>query len=186
LNYLGDNKFLEDDEIYCNTVELSKVDDKVIKILLNQLRLDISDEFFISFESILKIGDKAKKQIKLYINELDEAHNFKKELFKFMLNYIIKKDCENPLVLELYHPDFTIRANALKKLEKENNIFEYFKFLLPLIDDPDDSVRWAVINLFIKHNQIKNSQFRKKLKNRIKKESNIVIKNRILKILNYT
>ena len=59
---------------------------------------------------------------------------------------------------------------------------DYLKFLLPMIKDPDDSVRAAVINLLIKKH-LKDPKVLKQLKRQINKESNPVIKEKLRKII---
>jgi len=41
-----------------DVVEVSKVNDKIIMKLLNYLKYDVSEKFFISFESLLKLGNR--------------------------------------------------------------------------------------------------------------------------------
>ena len=82
----------------------------------------------------------------------------------------------------MYHPDFVIRANALRDIER-NDALKYLHLIIPIIDDPDDSVRWAVLNLLISLNQINNPIIYKKLKNRAKIETNQIIKKKLLEIL---
>ena len=65
---------------------ISKVDDKIIKKLVNNLKSDISDDFFISLESIIKLGSKAESQLKSALNEINEELVFKKEIFQFKSN----------------------------------------------------------------------------------------------------
>ncbi|MFX1361285.1 MAG: hypothetical protein ACFE8T_13185, partial [Promethearchaeota archaeon] len=82
-----DNKNYTEDDNW-DLIEVSKVNDKIIKKLLNYLKYDISENFFISFESLLKLGNKIPKYtIESIIKELDQTHNFKKELFQFILNF---------------------------------------------------------------------------------------------------
>jgi len=156
-----------------DVVELSKVNDKIIRRLLDYLKYDISDKFFISFESLLKLGNKIPETtIKNIINELDQAHNFKKELFQFILNFIKDDTVEYHLLPQLYSPDFIVRARAVMKI-KQNNDVRYLKFLLPLLDDPDDSVRWSAIKFLSKH--IDNPIIYYELKKHLNKELNPII-----------
>ncbi|MFW9878964.1 MAG: hypothetical protein ACFFG0_38285, partial [Candidatus Thorarchaeota archaeon] len=71
MSYLRDNKIWEEEEdVQWDVIEISKVDDKIIRYLLDNLNLeksDLSDSFFISFESLLKIGKKAEKILDYYI-----------------------------------------------------------------------------------------------------------------------
>ena len=182
MDYLGDDKKLENlDKENWDFIEISKINEKIIKELIDNLKLDLSDEFFISFESLLKLGNKAESAIKSVINEIDDSHKFKKEIFNFLLNSIKAHEIKNPLILKLYHPDFTVRARAIKQIEKNKDL-KYLEFILPLINDPDDSCRWAVINLLISLNQIKNPKIFKKLKNHINFESNLIIRKKLKEI----
>ncbi|GAH63795.1 unnamed protein product [marine sediment metagenome] len=56
---------------------------------------------------------------------------------------------------------------------KQNNDTRYLKFLLPLLDDPDDSVRWSVIKFLAKHKN--NPIIFNELKNHLNKELNPII-----------
>ena len=56
---------------------------------------------------------------------------------------------------------------------KENNDVRYLKFLLPLLDDPDDSVRWSVIKFLSQH--IDNPIIHSELKKHLNKELNPII-----------
>jgi len=163
-------------------IEISKVDNKIIKKLIDNLKLGISDDFFISFESLLKLGKKAESMIESQIKDIDDEHSFKKEIFNILLKFIKTNEIENPLIKKLYHPDFTIRAKAIIHLEK-NEALTYLNFILPLTSDPDDSVRWAVIKLLGTLNQLENPNISKVLKKQLDFESNPVIQKKIKKIL---
>ncbi|MFX1392726.1 MAG: HEAT repeat domain-containing protein [Promethearchaeota archaeon] len=165
-------------------IEVSKVDDKIIKKLIDNLKLDLSDNFFISFESLIKLGKKAESALEAVIHEIDDHHQFKKEIFNLLLNLIKNNEIENPLLLNLYHPDFIVRANALMQIEK-NNALKNLNFILPLISDPDDSVRWAVMRLIDSFDQSENQNpiIFKKLKKQAEIEQNPVIQKKIKKIL---
>ncbi len=171
-------KNLGDDNNYTESanwdvVEVSKVNDKIIRTLLDYLKYDISDKFFISFESLLKLGNKVPETtIKNIISELDQTHNFKKELFQFILNFIKDETVEYHLLPQIYSPDFIVRARAVMKI-KENNDVRYLKFLLPLLDDPDDSVRWSAIKFLSQH--IDNPIIHYELKKHLHKELNPII-----------
>lgn len=169
---LGDeNNYAESNN--WDVVELSKVNDKIIRKLLDYLKYDISDKFFISFESLLKLGNKVPEAtIKNIISELEQAHNFKKELFQFILNFIKDDTVEYHLLPQIYSPDFIVRARAVMKI-KENNDVRYLKFLLPLLDDPDDSVRWSAIKFLSQH--IDNPIIHYELKKHLNKELNPII-----------
>ncbi len=169
---LGDeNNYAESNN--WDVVEVSKVNDKIIRKLLDYLKYDISDKFFISFESLLKLGNKIPETtIKNIISELEQAHNFKKELFQFILNFIKDDTVEYHLLPQIYSPDFIVRARAVMKI-KENNDVRYLKFLLPLLDDPDDSVRWSAIKFLSQH--IDNPIIHYELKKHLNKELNPII-----------
>jgi len=169
---LGDeNNYAESNN--WDVVELSKVNDKIIRKLLDYLKYDISDKFFISFESLLKLGNKVPEAtIKNIISELEQTHNFKKELFQFILNFTKDDTVEYHLLPQIYSPDFIVRARAVMKI-KENNDVRYLKFLLPLLDDPDDSVRWSAIK-FLSQN-IDNPIIHYELKRHLNKELNPII-----------
>ncbi|MCK4384294.1 MAG: HEAT repeat domain-containing protein [Promethearchaeota archaeon] len=169
---LGDeNNYAESNN--WDVVEVSKVNDKIIRKLLDYLKYDISDKFFISFESLLKLGNKVPEAtIKNIISELEQTHNFKKELFQFILNFTKDDTVEYHLLPQIYSPDFIVRARAVMKI-KENNDVRYLKFLLPLLDDPDDSVRWSAIK-FLSQN-IDNPIIHYELKRHLNKELNPII-----------
>ena len=85
---LGDDNYYKENNNW-DVIEVSKVNDKIIKKLLNYLKYDISENFFISFESLLKLGNKVPEAtIQNIIKELDQTHNFKKDLFHFILSFI--------------------------------------------------------------------------------------------------
>lgn len=178
MDHLGDNINL--DEENWHYVEISKIDNNIIKKLVNNLKLNLSEDFFLSFESLLKLGKKAEPELTAAIREMDEQHRFKKEIFNALIKYIRTNKSEYPKIFQLYHPDFEIRARAVLDLGKENKI-NNLKFLMPLIMDPDDSVRWAVINLLI-NKYIKNPSVYKKLKKHIEKESNPIIRKKLVKV----
>ena len=73
---------------------------------------------------------------------------------------------------QIYSPDFIVRARAVMKI-KDNNDVRYLKFLLPLLDDPDDSVRWSAIK-FLSQN-IDNPIIHYELKRHLNKELNPII-----------
>jgi spore coat polysaccharide biosynthesis protein SpsF (cytidylyltransferase family) len=185
VNYLGDNKNWNEDEeenLNWERIEVSRVDDKIIEKLLNNLKTNISDDFFISFESLLKLGKKIEFHIKAVIDKLPENLELSKDLFEFVLNHIENKNLEYVLVPQLFHPDFITRARAIMTIDKLNDL-KYLKFIVPLIEDPDASVRWTVINLLINNNQIKDPLIHKKLKNHMVNESNEVILERLKRLL---
>jgi HEAT repeat protein len=176
VSYLRDNKKFKEDDNW-DVIEVSKVSDKIIRKLLNYLKYDISENFFVSFESLLKLGDKIpEKTINQIIAQLDQTHNFKKDLFQFILNFIKNKTIDYHLLPQLYNPDFIIRARAVMKI-KENKDVRYIKFLLPLLDDPDDSVRWSVIKFLANHKD--DPIIQNELKNHLETELNPVIYNNL-------
>ncbi len=84
---------------------------------------------------------------------------------------------------QLYHPDFVIRARTILRLENASD-FNYLRFILPLLNDPDDSVRWAVIRFLNTHSQlINNPLIYMELKSHIQKEMNLVIKEKVKELL---
>jgi len=128
----------------------------------------------------LKLGNKVPEStIEKIIQELDQTHNFKKELFQFILDFIKEGTIQYHLLPQLYNPDFITRARAVMRI-KENNDIRYIKFLLPLLDDPDDSVRWSVIKFLVKHkdNQIISNE----LRNHLERELNPIIYNNLKEV----
>ncbi|MHA1507898.1 MAG: hypothetical protein ACTSO6_04250, partial [Promethearchaeota archaeon] len=104
MKYLGDNINNTDNPNW-DVIEVSKVDDKIIMKLLNYLKYDISDKFFISFESLLKLGNRVPEAtIKNIVNEMDQSHDFKKELFQFILNFMNNEAVEYHLLPQIYSP----------------------------------------------------------------------------------
>jgi len=189
VSYLRDNKIWDEEEsTNWDVIEISKVNDKIIRILINNLKLDkaeLSDDFFISFESLLKIGNKAESVLDSYIRQTNEIHNFKVDIFNFLLDFIRNNSVKHVLVPQLYHTDFITRARTIFKLEEAGDK-SYLKFLIPLLNDPDDSVRWAVIRFFNSKKLLKNPLIYKELKNLIEKESNLIIKEKLKEIFKKT
>lgn len=177
MDYLKNNNDWEDPN--CEFIEISKVNDNIIKKLVNNLKQGVSDNFYIAFESLLKIGKKAESLIESALSEVDEAHNFKKDILSLILECAKGNKADYPLILQLYHPDFVIRIRAITQLENNQ---EYLRYLLPLLDDPDDSVRWAVIKKLIEGNQLQNPIVQKRLDYRMKIESNHVIRAKLLDV----
>lgn len=177
---MGNNKPIKEYDNW-DVIEVSQVNDKIIRKLLNYLKCDISDNFFISFESLLKLGNKIPQTtIKKLIEDMEKAHEFKKELFQFILNFTEEGLVEYHLLPELYNPDFIMRAKAVMKIT-DNNDTRYIKFLLPLIDDPDDSVRWSVIRFLSQHKT--NPIIHSELQEHLEKELNPVIYNNLKQII---
>lgn len=172
------NRSLEEDDWHY--VKISTIDEKIIKKLIDNLKLDVSDDFFLSFNSLLKLGKRAESEIQSTISEMDEYHKFKKEIFRYLLKHIRYIGSDYPLVTKLYDPDFLIRVQAIKEIDKKD--LNYLKFLLPMIKDPDDSVRAAVINLLIDRH-LEDLKVVKHLKRQINRESNPVIKEKLRNII---
>lgn len=163
-------------------INISNVDDKIIKRLLNKLNFGICDDFFLSFESLVKIGEKAQKEIVSFMksNDLDPFIN---EILIFLLNLINEEKVQKPLLIRLFNPDFITRAKTIMEID-ERGKEDYFKYIIPLIEDPDDSVRWAVIQLLISHNLIqKNPIVEEHLREHMKSEKNEVIKEKIRELV---
>jgi len=186
VSYLRDNKIWEEeDNINWDIVEISKVDDKIIQRLINNLKLDtadISQSFFISFESLLKLGKKIEPVLESYIKVTTEIHYFKVDIFNFILDFVKHNTLKYVLVPQLYHPDFITRARTILKLELAADV-DYLNFILPLLNDPDDSVRWAVIRFLNTHKHLlKNPLVYKELKSHVDTELNPVIKEKIIEL----
>ncbi|MFX1257281.1 MAG: HEAT repeat domain-containing protein [Promethearchaeota archaeon] len=181
MKYVNKNDNLERDN--WRYIEISKINDKIIKNLVNNLKSDLSDDFFISFESLIKIGKKAEPIIESVINEKDDLGNFNKEILNFLLNYFKTNKIENNLVFQLYHPDFIVRARALMQIKERGISNKYLNYILPLTRDPDASVRWAVLNLLISLEQTHNPQIYNSLKSRLKNESNPIIQKKLKEFL---
>ena len=183
MSYLRDNKIWEEeDNRNWDVIEISKVDDKIIKRLIDNLKLettDLSENFFISFESLLKLGKKIEPVLDSFIKETTEIHNCKVDIFNFILDFVKNNTLKYNLVPQLYHPDFITRARTVLKLEQAGDI-SYLNFILPLLNDPDDSVRWSVIRFLNTHEQLlKNPLVYKEIKCYIVKESNSVIQEKM-------
>ncbi|UCD01731.1 MAG: HEAT repeat domain-containing protein [Promethearchaeota archaeon] len=183
MSYLRDNKIWEE-EVGMNwdIIEISKVDDKIIRRLIDNLDLDtadLSENFFISFESLLKLGKKIEPVLDSFIKETNEIHNCKVETFNFILNFVKKNTLKHVLVPQLYHSDFITRARTVMKLAQTGDI-SYLNFILPLLNDPDDSVRWSVIRFLNMHKKLlKNPLVYKEIKCYIDKELNQVIREKM-------
>lgn len=179
MNYLGDNNNYDDEENW-DVIEVSKISDKIIKRLLNYLKTGISESFFISLESILKLGKKIpESEIRRSIN-LFTLDDYKKDLFIFILNFINQETIEYHLLPQLYSPDFITRARTVMKI-REHDDKKYIKFILPLINDPDDSVRWSVIDYLVKYQH--ESKISSELRNHLNYESNPIIYHNLKSVL---
>jgi HEAT repeat protein len=179
VNYLGDNNNFDDDG-YWDVIEVSKISDKIIERLLDYLKNEISDNFFISFESVLKLGNKIPEwQLRQLMTNF-ESNDYKKDLFKFIIDFANRETIQYHLLPQLYSSDFIIRARTIMKI-KENDDKKYVKFLLPLIDDPDDSVRWSVIDFLVKYKE--EYKINSVLINHLMNESNPIIHKKLESIL---
>ncbi|MHA2282286.1 MAG: HEAT repeat domain-containing protein [Promethearchaeota archaeon] len=185
MSYLRDNKVWEEEEnLKWDVIEISKVDDKIIRNLFERMKLEtyeLTDNFFIAFESLLKIGKRAEEVIDSYIKETNEIHNFKIDVFNFLLKFIKNNTIEYILVPQLYHPDFITRARTIFKIQQAGDK-KYLNFIIPLLNDPDDSVRWAVIRFLSNLNMVKNPLVYKELKKFIELESNPIIKEKLKEV----
>lgn len=178
----NDGNLTEEDNGNWGVIEISKITNKIIKKLIDNLKSELSDDFFISFESLIKIGKKAEPMLKAVIKDQAGKLGFQKDLFKFALNYVQNNEVDNPLVFQLYHPDFITRARAIMQIEDAADK-SYLKYVLPLIEDPDDSVRWAVINFLVNKELLADPNIYKKLTFQMEKESNAVIHKKLTDVL---
>jgi hypothetical protein len=186
VSYLRENKvWEEEDDINFDVIKISKVNDKIIRRLIKNLSLEtsnLSQNFFISFESLLKLGKKIKPVLDSFIQEKSEIHYFKVDIFNFIFDFVKNNTLKYVLVPQLYHPDFVTRARTILKLELAGDM-NYLKFILPLLNDPDDSVRWAVIRFLNTHiHLIRNPLVYKELKGHIEIELNPVIKEKMIEL----
>ncbi|MBD3195533.1 MAG: hypothetical protein GF317_10785 [Candidatus Lokiarchaeota archaeon] len=182
LNYLPNNRNQEDiDNVNWDLMEISKIDDKIIKRLLDKINSGISDDFYISLESLIQIGEKAKPALISFIKN-NKINSNTKIILYFIIDYIENKGTDYPLVFKLYNPDFVVRARTIMELE-DSDYSDYLEYILPLIEDPDDSVRWAIIKYLSSNNLIDNPLVRGKLNSHITNELNPVIKSKIKDIL---
>jgi hypothetical protein len=130
----------------------------------------------------LKLGKKIEPVLDSFIKETTEIHHFKVDIFNFIMDFVKNNTLKYVLVPHLYHPDFVTRARTLLKLELVGDI-NYLNFILPLLNDPDDSVRWAVIRLLNTHAHLLNNPLvYKELKSHIETELNPVIKEKMVEL----
>ena len=169
----------KEDDLNWDIIEISKVNNKMIKRLIENLKKDISERFFISFESLIKISriKNIKKLLENSFRVMDD-NDWHRDLLKFILKYIKNKELKHPLAYQLYHPDFIKRVRAILQAEHDNSV-EYKRIILPLLDDPDDSVRWAALNYFINLGQVDEREIQNKLKLRQEREINKTILQKI-------
>jgi len=134
----------------------------------------------------LKLGKKIEPVLDSFIKERTEIHHFKVDIFNFIMDFVKTNTLKYVLVPHLYHPDFVTRARTLLKLELVGDI-NYLNFILPLLNDPDDSVRWAVIQLLNTHAHFLNHPLvYKELKSHIETELNPVIKEKMVELFKKT
>jgi uncharacterized protein YdiU (UPF0061 family) len=165
------------DDTNWHLIQLSDVNDKIIFELLKNINSDLSEEFYISFESLMKISKEKTHLIRSAVDKIKETE----DLRKIILDYIIQSENgsdKDSTLLRLYNPDFITRARTVMELA-ESQSKEYSKFILPLINDQDDSVRWAVLQFIMKNNLHNEEPIKKKLIERKKIEKNTVIKERL-------
>lgn len=182
VNYLRNEKkeeYLSD--LQWEKVKISNLNPRDIKkLIVNILNLDISDDFFLSFESLSKIGEKAVPLIDEILNNRIE-NNFRTNLLSYISKYNQHKT-DNNLIIQLYHPDFITRARTIMFLE-ENQYDKYLSYLLPLLEDPDDSVRWALVKLLDNQKVYEFKNLKNKLKDAFAQEINPIIKKGIEELL---
>ncbi len=129
-NFRENYQFKETDE--WDVIKISQVNDKIITRLLYYLKSDISENFFISFESLLKLGNKVPEtMIKNILNELNRTDEFKKEYgeknvidvngarVNFKDGWGLVRASSNEPVLVL-----VFEAKNQEKLEEIENIFK--------------------------------------------------------------
>ena len=183
MNFIrNDGNLTEEDNANWGVIEVSKITNKIIEKLIDNLKSELSEDFFISFDSLIKIGKKAEPVLKGVLEDNGEKLEFRKDIFKFFLNFFQNDEVENPLVFQLYNPDFIARARAIMQIEETGDL-SYLKYVLPLVEDPDDSVRWAAINFLINMDQLDDPMVYKKLTDQMEKESNSVIRNKLFDLL---
>ena len=179
MSYLNKNGDLEKEN--WQLIKISKVNDKIIERLVDNLKTDISEDFFLSLESLLRIGKKAKRVIESVLHNGDKLPALTKDIFILILNFINNQDIEDPLILQLYNVDFITRARALMLIEESREL-KYLKYILPLLNDPDDSVRAVLIKLLDNLNLINNPMVFHKLQDHLEKEKNLVIQKNLEEI----
>lgn len=162
-------------------MQISKVNDDIIQLLAQNIKLQLSDDFFLSLESLLKLGKKAVPFLKSLKKDVS-IENYKRKLISIALRYIKRKSLEDLVVLQLYHPDFEIRAKTIVQMSKLKEV-NYLNVVTPLLKDPDDSVRWAAINYLI-DNHFNNKNVKAELIAHAKVEKNPIIKRKLEENLN--
>jgi len=181
VKFFTKNNSWNDEDFHWDIVEISKVNSNIINQLVsNILDLEIGDNFFISFESLLKLGTKAQPAIAKRLKKVNGTKSIKKLLLTYLSNRNSQSDDAFPLVKRLYHPDFLIRATTISRLSLHESK-KYIDYILPLLEDPDDSIRWAVIKFLVKNRPIPLGEIKKIFQEHFEVESNQRIKDKILK-----
>ncbi|MFX1398146.1 MAG: HEAT repeat domain-containing protein [Promethearchaeota archaeon] len=168
------NSWSTGDSIRWDTIRLSEITIENIQALAYNLTLDLSENFYIAFDSLEKIGVKAQKTLVSTIKSL-KKDDWRKKILNYLANSLKDSIIALPLVSRLYHPDFIQRARAIIIASELSGGIDYFDYILPLLDDPDDSVRWAVLNFLEGKKLLDSLLVQKKLRGRIKIEKNEVI-----------
>lgn len=163
-------------------VKLSEVTLENIKALAHNLTLEVSENYYISFNSLEKVGLKAQKALKSTLKSL-KKNDWRKMIINYLVNSPKDSIITSPLVSHLYHPDFIKRAQAIIIATELSGSIDYFDYILPLLDDPDDSVRWAVLNFIESKKIYKSTLVQEKLRGRSKLEKNEIVLSKISKFL---
>ena len=183
MRYLHSNNPWNDEELNYDLIEISKIDQEIIqKLVKNIINQPLSDEFYLSFESLLKIGSKAENFVKTGLKKLKQHQLFREEILNLVLEGIASQQTDLNIISKLYHPDFLIRSETIRHLEKED-LRKYLRYILPLLKDKDDAVRWAIINQLFKNDLHKKEKISSFLKEHSKRETNPVIKAKLEKCL---
>lgn len=161
-----------------DTVKLSDVTVENIVALINTLKQEICENFFIAFSSLEKVGKRAQKALKSEIKKL-KKEDWRIKIFEYLINHPTIKDNPHHLISQLYSPDFIHRARAVMIATECSWGSEYFEYILPLLEDPDDSVRWAVLNYVSTNINKSEKTARRMLRKRCKIEKNNIIKKRM-------
>lgn len=166
------------ENINWETIKVSDITDENIIALIDTLKQDLNENFFIAFNSLEKLGKKAQKILQSEIKDLEKG-NWKINIFKHLIFRSNIYGTTQSLISQLYSPDFIQRARAIMIATERSWGSDFFDYILPLLDDPDDSVRWAVLNYLSNNNKNKEKKARKNLKKRYKIEKNKIIKKKI-------
>ncbi|MFX1236670.1 MAG: hypothetical protein ACFFAS_01110 [Promethearchaeota archaeon] len=156
-------------------IHVSEVTPRNINALIKNLKLPLSENFYISFNSLIKLGKKARKNLQFEIKNIVKS-DWRKYLFEILLENASERPHNlYPLVSHLYYPDFVKRAQAINVASENNLGADYFDIILPLLDDPDDSVRWAALNYLISKDKVNMMIVQGKLNERREMEQNKTI-----------